>query len=599
MKYLDKIFIIGVFSLKIVFSATYYVSTQGDDNNDGLSPSTAWRTIAYAASQAMAGDTVYIEAGNYGAEDVWMVNSGYRDSPIVFIGYKNVPGDIPEPPLFDIYNENGLPVPQLDPSEMPLIDSGRIYIYYANYIEIRNIQIRRPYANGTCLLAEQSRGLKFVNIITQGGRDGIWLKTNCDSSVIYGCQTIDADMTNIFIRASKYCVIYNSVVHGTGPDDPHFPDYFIIIADNYNEGGSMYNRIEHCLVQNTGTYVAGHGIGFKGFCEYNEIVDCVARGTMKGFYVWNESYNNVIRNSIAIDCVSGFLPRGGARKNYFINNRSIGSFVSINFAVADSNFFINCILEGNTETGIRFGSEATNNLIKNCVFFTTKRDFSKLFGPADSTSQGNVLKNSIVYGFTNYSYLGADLSGVSVTYCNFWKNGFSAPSGEGNIEVDPLFADTLNSDYHLKSEYGRWTENGWVFDDTTSPCIDAGDPLDDYSNEPQPNGGRINMGAYGNTAEASKSPGTWVNEKNSVENTTLIIPRLLTSKIIYQMSNSDYIRIEVYDLSGRNLRNIHLTRLSAPTGEGSELNLHLNKGIYFIYFKTEHMKGVKKISVIK
>jgi len=39
----------------------------------------------------------------------------------------------------------------------------------------------------------------------------------------------------------------------------------------------------------------------------------------------------------------------------------------------------------------------------------------------------------------------------------------------------------------------------------TSPCIDAGDPMSPIDHEPFPNGGRINMGAYGGTAEASKS----------------------------------------------------------------------------------------------
>jgi hypothetical protein len=40
----------------------------------------------------------------------------------------------------------------------------------------------------------------------------------------------------------------------------------------------------------------------------------------------------------------------------------------------------------------------------------------------------------------------------------------------------------------------------------TSPCIDAGDPNGSIGWEPFPNGGVINMGAYGGTAEASKSP---------------------------------------------------------------------------------------------
>ncbi len=41
--------------------------------------------------------------------------------------------------------------------------------------------------------------------------------------------------------------------------------------------------------------------------------------------------------------------------------------------------------------------------------------------------------------------------------------------------------------------------------DPMSPTIDAGDPLDDYSREPQPNGGRINQGLFGNTIFATPS----------------------------------------------------------------------------------------------
>ncbi len=96
--------------------------------------------------------------------------------------------------------------------------------------------------------------------------------------------------------------------------------------------------------------------------------------------------------------------------------------------------------------------------------------------------------------------------------------------GEGNLNFDPDFAtpghiDDNNTpwnymddlyilgDYHLKSQAGRFDPNSgsWVVDDITSPCIDAGDPNTPVGDEPFPNGGRINIGAYGGTAEASKS----------------------------------------------------------------------------------------------
>ena len=79
--------------------------------------------------------------------------------------------------------------------------------------------------------------------------------------------------------------------------------------------------------------------------------------------------------------------------------------------------------------------------------------------------------------------------------------------GEGNIDIDPAFADPENGDYHLKSQAGRWSpaRRMWVVDDVTSPCIDAGDPDSNVEDEPSPNGARINMGTYGGTDQASKS----------------------------------------------------------------------------------------------
>jgi predicted outer membrane repeat protein len=92
---------------------------------------------------------------------------------------------------------------------------------------------------------------------------------------------------------------------------------------------------------------------------------------------------------------------------------------------------------------------------------------------------------------------------ISVSFSNVeW--GWPGP---GNIDVDPLFADAANGDYHLKSQAGRWdaVTKAWVQDTVTSPCIDAGDPGTPIMFESFPNGGVVNMGAYGGTAEASKS----------------------------------------------------------------------------------------------
>jgi len=93
----------------------------------------------------------------------------------------------------------------------------------------------------------------------------------------------------------------------------------------------------------------------------------------------------------------------------------------------------------------------------------------------------------------------------------------SASGGDLNsISKNALFADPHNADmasrdYHLLSPQGRWLAGAWVQEDTaTSPAIDRGDPASDASQEPAPNGGRINMGAYGGSPQASLTP-PWLN----------------------------------------------------------------------------------------
>ena len=65
----------------------------------------------------------------------------------------------------------------------------------------------------------------------------------------------------------------------------------------------------------------------------------------------------------------------------------------------------------------------------------------------------------------------------------------------------------LNMDVHVLSKYGYYKNDGKMYGgaEVFSGAIDAGDPASGYENEGAPNGGRINLGAYGNTAQASLS----------------------------------------------------------------------------------------------
>jgi len=108
---------------------------------------------------------------------------------------------------------------------------------------------------------------------------------------------------------------------------------------------------------------------------------------------------------------------------------------------------------------------------------------------------------ALAFGGLEMADFGGNTGTVNVTYSNvqmFDIYGFYDPTavwpGEGNINKDPMFVDPFSLDFHLRAD--EWN---------TSPCINAGDPFADYSLEPAPNGGRINIGAYGGTGEAASS----------------------------------------------------------------------------------------------
>lgn len=68
--------------------ATYYVSPSGNDNADGNSPQTAWRTVAKVnGSSLKPGDNVLFQRGGEWRESLKAPSSGERGNPITFTDY--------------------------------------------------------------------------------------------------------------------------------------------------------------------------------------------------------------------------------------------------------------------------------------------------------------------------------------------------------------------------------------------------------------------------------------------------------------------------------------------------------------------------------
>jgi hypothetical protein len=284
-------------------------------------------------------------------------------------------------------------------------------------------------------------------------------------------------------------------------------------------GGGMHNMYNNLTLTNcsfTDNHTASYGGGMSNFKSIITLINC------------NFSGNNV-SNTIPMRRIpESFMELvGGGMYN------------------GDCNLTLtNCSFTGNRaeREGSGIYNWGSNLNITNCTFAgnTSARTGALAFCSSsyewDNSTPSNVQIVQCILWDDGEEIWNNNGSTININYSDI-QGGWSDVNdpceaivwGEGNIDEDPLFAspgywvdanDTsvidesddpnaiwINGDYHLKSEFGIWDPNSqnWVVDDVTSPCIDAGDPNSPVGDEPEPNGGRVNMGAYGGTEEASKS----------------------------------------------------------------------------------------------
>lgn len=518
-------------------AAVYYVSTadSANDSNAGTQ-SQPWRTITKAANSAVAGDTVYIKGGSYGGEHVVVANSGIPSAPIVFAGYDGTP---------DLNGQDWT--------------GNGIYVYGKPYVTLKNIRVRN-YRYGIYVdngshhfVAEGVVADSCTNTnITTSGWDGHgFLLQRSNGCEVKNCSATDNGGDNYILSKSDSCLFQNCAAYCTvAASDTFATDYYLVLA------WSSHNVIRDCIAEDKAKSSKGnHGFivkdnpgtssSLKGaHSTNNKFINCTANCFEENFVAAHGCYNtlfdscngsNVGKAASYWDNI--FMVRDSAYATTFSNCRAVasanvsgqvaclydgveGSGTTKYMQVQRQNNFINCTFEGGTRS-VNFRNAETTTF-ENCTFVNSTYlfRFCKNYAGVDSCS-GVVLKNCIISGVdsthdvsvqgypwtysTSTTQAGYDdMADVTATCTDFW-DGFGALSGTGNISADPLFADLAGGDLHLKSKAGRWDGDAWVQDMVSSPCIDAGDSASAYANEPEPNGARINMGRYGNTAEASKT----------------------------------------------------------------------------------------------
>ena len=254
-----------------------------------------------------------------------------------------------------------------------------------------------------------------------------------------------------------------------------------------------------------------------GQAAYIQIDGIVCRNARhRGFLLKQAASNLTLSNNVVFNSNdSGIELSEGAAGNAVVNNRvytSNASGIELN-AAGSGNRVANNLVYDHAESGIQVIGSGSS-VIKNNTVYANHHGI-RVDSPAAIT-------NNVVAANAGVGLL--ELPGAAVV------NDYNCVSGSGEadyqgahtlgahtVRTDPLFVDPrgpdgvlggdhgADDDFHLQSLAGSYHGGAWTPDPGQSPCIDAGDPADDFRQEPENNGNRINAGSDGNTLEASRS----------------------------------------------------------------------------------------------
>lgn len=305
----------AVLSIPVIATSgtTYYISdSTGNDNNDGLSENTPWKTIErLAQTKLTAGDTICFKSG-----DIWYgtweldVSGGEKDNPITFTAY----GDGAKPSL-RLYTA----------AVTPTTSGICLFLKNANGFVMDGLSV--GYANLGIKITydEEHYDSEFVRF------------TNCHFHDIYGVTQLD------YLEDIYFSAAITTAYEGTPSWDPSGAGWPL---------KGLY--IDNCTTYDAGSMVAGP-VGVYGFY----MSDCVCE-------------NNGYYGATAYGCQTGYIERC-IFKNNGSRDMPAGS-CGIMLALED--FTVrNCIIMGQQRQGndpdgcgIDFEADCKNVTIENCLF---------------------------------------------------------------------------------------------------------------------------------------------------------------------------------------------------------------------------------------
>ncbi len=393
--------------------ATYYVSTAGNDKNNGTFDA-PWKTIQKACNTVAAGDTVCIEAGTYKGK-ITVPTSGTSGAYITIQNYKN------DTVIIDGSSGSG---------------DGVINITNKSYVRIKGLEV-----------CNNTSGDPPIGIYVSGYGSGIEILDNKVHNI-----ASPRDAHGIAVYATSGTKSINGlVIDGNEVYDCQLGSSESVVVNGNVDGFRITNNRVH-----DNNNIGIDCIGFEGTADSN---DQARNGIVSG----NTVYNITSKGNPAYGndtCADGLYVDGGTHI-IIDRNRVYNCDIGIEVAsehlnkVSDYITVRNNVVSGCGLYGLYFGGAGSRNgYAQNCTFVNNTL-CNNAITVGIQKAQNNVLTNNIFYGGT----LREGTVGTNAFNHNIWY-GNSNPGGLSATDqyINPNFVS--RSDYHLQA---------------VSPAIDAGD----------------------------------------------------------------------------------------------------------------------------
>lgn len=525
----------------------YYVSSEGNDSNDGKSPQTAWKSIEKVNSvDFQPGDTILFEGGKTftgtlefdendsgEAEDYVEIGSYGEGRAIIYSG-KSYGVKIVSVQYFRVKNIDFSGAGRLEQVEAKDEDIGKWVYYTISGIWIDNSQYVE--VDGSEVTGYQHAGVDIVNCKDIDIRN-VYAHQN-------GYMGIGVDYPNEgIIKDQPEEQLYSQRIRISNCQANDNPGDYTITTNHSGNGilliGTQDSVVEYCEAANNGYDMGPHNTSTGGPVGM-WIVNDVSTTTFQ----YNVSHNNKSSNGIdggGFD-LDGRVYDNIFQYNYSYDNRGAG-YQCIEYTQDPTNWNNNVIrynISENDEVNMNVLWNTKNCYIYNNTFYNSEGRFNVSASNLGVLSTGYYFWNNIFYN-TRGDCFARNLAGNTHTFQN---NAYYALNGEFNIDnytslaawrstgqetlhgqpvgynVDPMlcnpgFGEKITDPTELPSMTAYKLQDGSpminsgidvqaLFGDTLLKSFPA--PTNDFAGNELYVGGYLDIGAYENPNGAGQEP---------------------------------------------------------------------------------------------